>query len=504
MIRIMLVDDEQLILKGLRTIIKKRSKDYVIVGEALGGEKALQMVELCQPDIVITDICMPDISGLELIERMQALIPRAKFVVLSGHEEFSYAQEAIRLGVTEYLLKPVNSKKIFELLEKADKEFCHLQQQQTIEKLEDMRREVYECFYHGKETKNNLKQFISDKRYYTIMLIDYSSVVDEENTSQIKNLLDSYILKNNLGISVIENAEQIMIVKAMTSSEVHFIIQSLADQIIKQDGEGFKIYYSDTTTEIEEFPGLFMQTKQCQRMEFYHEDKKVVRRWSGEVLRPLTIDLIQNKNVQSIVNAMKQRDLAVVKSTYSSMINVYEEMCIEPHDVVRFIQGTLRIVVNQLIEDGELVALTDATLNKQIYHINKCKDKRALALGIESITETIVGYCTNEEPDTSSAIVNEVKKYIQNHYNEELSLSSLAEKVFINPKYLSDLFKKETGTTITAYLVYVRMENAKQLLKQLKYKIYEVAELVGYKSPKHFIKIFKRETGMTPSEYRNQ
>ena len=118
MLRIMVVDDEPIILKGIKSIIKRRAQDYVVAGEAKSLEEAVNTALACRPDVIITDIRMPDGTGLEMIERLLDKLPDTKYVVLSGYGEFEYAQEALRLGVSDYILKPVNSREIYSVLEK--------------------------------------------------------------------------------------------------------------------------------------------------------------------------------------------------------------------------------------------------------------------------------------------------------------------------------------------------------------------------------------------------
>lgn len=157
-----------------------------------------------------------------------------------------------------------------------------------------------------------------------------------------------------------------------------------------------------------------------------------------------------------------------------------------------------------MMSDGFLPPVLDEVLNEQIFNVNECNSSEELFGRIKTILQELTKGNKMANHAGASRIVNEVKRYIREHYAENISLNALANQVFLSPKYLSDLFKKETGENYTKYLVYVRMEHAKKYLLQMDLKIYEVAEMVGYVSPKQFIKVFKKEVGITPGEYRNQ
>lgn len=501
-LKVMIVDDEQLIIKGMKTIIQKKSWQYNVVGEALGGEEALSVAEKCQPDLIITDICMPDINGLVLIERLKELLPETKFVVLSGYGEFSYAQEALRLGVADYLLKPVNSKKIYELLEKITKEFETAGIRALEEQAKKLKENLYQYLYLKKTPAARYIQDIMEPgKYYTIELISCPEGISEEEKRNTELLTELFFAKHGNGLCTSVGGETAVVVQTRTVSEIHIFNRSLEAEIPCE----LQIVSSSSSRDVKDLEQLFWQARQCQGMAFYKTEKERILEWRGEHLNPLTIDLINNEQIQQIERGIKEGRPSDVRSQYEALLDKYERLMIFPGDVVRFIQGTFRLVINQLANEGIIKPVINEVLDEQIYHINNCRKKAELIYGITAIIEAIIKECEESNSNSNtSKIVYEIKKYIQNHYQEDITLTALASQVFISPKYLSDLFKKETGDNYTTYLISVRMEHAKQLLGQLNYKIYEIAEMVGYPNPKHFIKVFKKTVGMTPGEYRNR
>lgn len=502
MLKVMIVDDEQLILKGMKTIIQKKSGQYVVAGTALGGEEALRIAEKCRPDLVITDICMPDVNGLELIEKLKSVLPEAKFVVLSGYGEFSYAQEALRLGVTDYLLKPVNGKKIYELLEKITAEFEASKIQEVRENERKQREDLYQLLYLKKKSAAEaIRNCLEPGNYYTVVIITYQEDMRDEVKQRAALIVEEYFQKKYKGIFTTEDGETAVVVQAKTVSEIHLI-----NRILKEAAApcNIRIFFSDSSPDLNTIEQLFWQAKQCQEMAFYRNEGEEIVQWKGECIRPLTIDLIDNEEIQIIGKGLKEGQGSDVKQRYRLLLEEYEKMMIRPCDVVRFIHGTFRLILNQLTAEGIMSPVIDEELDEKISRINLCRRKEALVCEISDILDIITKICRENTNNSTSKIIQEAKKYIQNHYQEDITLTALASQVFISPKYLSDLFKKETGDNYTSYLVSVRMEHAKRLLGQLNYKIYEIAEMVGYQNPKHFIKAFKKEVGMTPGEYRNR
>lgn len=185
MLRIMVVDDEPIILKGIKSIIKRRAQDYVVAGEAKSLEEAVNTALACRPDVIITDIRMPDGTGLEMIERLLDKLPDTKYVVLSGYGEFEYAQEALRLGVSDYILKPVNSREIYSVLEKMTALFQEKRQSLSRKNAERIRDALYQFFYRNNRGEEGvLRQSLKESCFFTVVLLQLPAICGSEIRQQ--------------------------------------------------------------------------------------------------------------------------------------------------------------------------------------------------------------------------------------------------------------------------------------------------------------------------------
>lgn len=501
MLRIMVVDDEAIILKGIRSILKRRPQDYLVAGEARTMEAGIETAMSCQPDVIITDIRMPDGTGLEMIERLRDKLPDTRYVILSGYGEFEYAQEALRLGVSDYILKPVNSKGIYSVLEKMAGVFQEKRQSLSRENAKKIRGYLYQLFYRKKEgALLQIQPLLKKNYFYTVVLLQFPRNCEEEKRQQEIQAVESYLQKNQSGFATMEENELCMLIQTEKVSDIHFINRFLLEQMNEQ--KGICLFVSDTMADQDQLQELFWQAKQCQGMAFYRTADLTIQRWSGEKLVPFTIDLIRNDVESELCALLEQKKIHDVEEKMHEKITWCASKMIIPQDAVRYFQGLFRLIIEQMMTDGFLPPVIDEVLNEQIFNVNGCGSSEEL---FERVKAILIALTQENATDVgSSRIVNEIKRYIREHYAENINLNALADQVFLSPKYLSDLFKKETGENYTKYLLYVRMEHAKKYLLQLDLKIYEVAEMVGYVSPKQFIKVFKKETGVTPSEYRNQ
>lgn len=505
MLRVMVVDDEAIILKGIKSIIKRRAQDYVLVGEARSVEDAVKTAISCRPDVIITDIRMPDGTGLQMIERLRRELADTKYVVLSGYGEFEYAQDALRLGVFDYILKPVNSRGIYAVLEKITSQFQEKKQTLSEKKAEKIREDLYQFFYRrNKKVSEQICSLLKNGFFYTIVVLQFPDACDDEDRQQGLQMTELYLQKNQAGFVTANDNEICMLIQTEKVSDVHFINRFLLEQMHGLKLQGSRLFVSDTMADQENIQELFWQAKQCQGMAFYRVDDLSIQRWSGEKLLPFTIDMIRSDLPSELCALLEQKDIGKAEERFRGQIAWCAEKMIFPQDAARYFQGIFRLIIARMMSDGFLPPVLDEVLNEQIFNVNECNSSEELFGRIKTILQELTKGNKMANHAGASRIVNEVKRYIREHYAENISLNALANQVFLSPKYLSDLFKKETGENYTKYLVYVRMEHAKKYLLQMDLKIYEVAEMVGYVSPKQFIKVFKKEVGITPGEYRNQ
>lgn len=338
MLSVFLVDDEHLIKRGLRKLIPWEQLGFKIWGEACDGEEALELISAENTDIVITDLKMPIMDGLELTARLKEKFPGIKVIVLTGFDDFSFMQQSIRNSVVDYLLKPVNAGLLIESLLK-------------------------------------IKDQIGKESY------GYPFILESRLIKELEGLEEKSLL--------------------LTIDELfdEFQRNKVPFDIIKKICENILVTIN-----------LRLDSMGCNL---------------GDILRKDTV-------------------LENYLSKFSDKIEVRDE----------------------------LVKILSAIVEHKSKHGNK-------------------------------KIVEQIKEYIERHLQEDITLATIAAKFYLNPSYLSQLFKSETGENYVDFLMKIRVEKAKKLLKDKNLRIQEISELVGYTDSKYFGQLFKKQVGMLPSEYKN-
>ncbi|MFI3211891.1 MAG: response regulator [Eubacteriales bacterium] len=505
MISLMIVDDEQLILRGIRSILKRENHGYILVGEAENGEQAIELAKQLGPEVIITDICMPGMDGLAMIQEIKKFLPNTKFIVLSGYGEFAYAQEAVRLEVSDYLLKPINSKGLYEVLDKISKAQLQEGNKKNLEKNMRIHQWLGRYLLHNEEVAlQNLQELLGIKEHFMfeILTIEEKNLLDRQS-SRVQEWVENFIVKENYGFAINSKNSMILLLYEKQDFTVNHTNQIILERIKEIFDCDAYIDMALTRDVITQLAAMYDQANTSLTMRFYEVENKQVRIWDGNNLCDLSIEMIQEDYMKELLSGLELGQKESFMESIKRFIQQSEKVHVNPHDLTRYLHGIVRICIVQLQTKGYFQAVNQEILDEHIDCINFCKNKNDFLQNAEYIFDEILELANNNNSSTGSRTIVEVKKYILSNYNKDIGLNEVAEIVYLNPKYLSELFKKETGQTFIAYLTVIRMENAKKLLQKLDYKIYEVAENVGYQNPKTFVKVFKKYTGVTPLEFRN-
>lgn len=510
--KVMIVDDEILIRENIRHCVDWTKEGFIYCGDASDGEVALPLIEEYMPDILITDIKMPFMDGLELTSIVRKQMPEIKVIVMSGHDEFRYAQNAIRLGVEDYCLKPVSPSELIELLQKVSKKIDEEQQRKKNQSI--TREKLFSDLCGGListseaiESAKELSLSLS-ARFYAVLTFDIRGINNDpqspsvmiailhmlasENSSDIDTL--SYarsrtkivcILKGNSAEQLIELQNNLSehiqsIAKMKYACETYVGFGSVQERI-----QGIHVSY----LEAEEDKYIMRLTQQnrtslIEMGDHWHMDIMLDR---GKFLEFLKIGVPSQKDrfIHEFASSLKPLNW---KSSYGFY----------------------------LLNDLTLEAFRTA---KQSFSagLNPSDSIERLQQKIQKITtwEHCIEFLGTllhelwqwraESSDKYGDIISHVKKYILEQYqNDHLSLKLIASHVKISPSHLSKIFSQETGQTLTEYMTQVRINKAMELIKTTRSKSFEVAFDVGYNDPHYFSKLFKKVTGMTPKEYRNQ
>ena len=524
MIKILIVDDEALVRKGLSAIIGKYSDRYVICGLAADGDEAIKIAEKEFPDIIITDIRMHNVSGIELLKWAKNNMPAVHTVVISGYDDVEYLHEAISNRAAEYLLKPVDKKQLFAVLD------------QIAEKIEERtlmlkKIAVAERSYSRYAVDFCEKLFCSGRinREDAVVFLDSIGVPVEQQTRMCVLLVKNTV-ENNSEISVPEDEELFnfgiknIFDEMLSELEVKFIgyvskekgyilymlipggldVKIVAESICHKIKE---VLNQELTVGISDVFGDIEETSRAREKAEIAFHSRLVK--GCGVYEYNTVDYGEGhiegviEYSQSLYEAVEKTNGARVEKIIDGIDSVIlNQVSCPQFCILRILEDfrdRIRVFLNKMpeISDGYIQSFFKVNL-MDFEGLGQIKEylKAVCVYIIEQIESKRVSACSKK--------IHEAKVYINDFYYDNISLNETAKRLCISSNYLSERFKKETGVTFIDYLTKVRVEKAKELLKENDLSIGQISEMVGYENSTYFNKVFKKHTGMTPGFFRSK
>jgi two-component system, response regulator YesN len=516
MYKVLLVDDEINILEGIASIVDWKGCGTTLIKMAHNGLMAFDLIKQDPPDIVITDIKMPGLSGIELIEKVHPIFPHIKFVILSGFDEFEYAKTAMQFNVKYYLLKPSNEQKIEEALRKVVQDLEEHKGKELLvsgikNKLQDVMPKAKEQF---------LKEFITNKKYgipeweyfsqlfeikvttenFKLLVLDIDEDHDFENIFALKEIVvDSLITSNSIQLCTTIGEKIVILCENCSDQELI--------ETIKHVKKIFSsIYNLDFTTaisrvgSINQLRRLYYEVIDCLSQRFYLGSGSIIS------VNDLKKEESYFENVrlfdhEDFIFHIRSGNIAQVKQYVD---NFFEQLQKEKFDVNLVKSHCLEMYMS-LIRQAKKEKRDDL-FQKIIYFHNLTKLEHYKGF-IEGISIEIAQQHYDRTKESQSDVICKVIEYVEKNISDQLlSLSKIANDVFyMNSDYLGKLFKKETGENFSSYLINLRVEKAIDIIENKNnVKMFEVAEEVGFgNNPRYFSQVFKKHTGYTPSEYKS-
>ena len=532
---ILIVDDEQLIRQGLRARIEYLGIDVDEIFEAENGLMALRLQEEHPIDVVITDIRMPDMDGLELIQEMQKKNNQIKFVVLSGYAEFSYAETAIRLGVKAYLLKPVSNDDLKAAFDKAYKEMeqtASVRQEVQMKKRMDREKQVY-------QQEKALNALFSSQeagavtREQLCKLCGYDEKMWAGGAESVLYLAILHINKESFEHQRFRPVDHEL---------VRFMIRNIFEEIQAPCEKLLVNSLSDTR----QMYGIFIgDDKKKLRMEverIYLRMRSVLEKKMGIYL---TIGVsrcrsqLEGKETSEARQALKQRIIYGKANIYFyedirilgdqefpvSQLHLLEQY-IEHNEIFKvknlvqeifseelvkkYGSAYLRImwirILNLLLHHYERRGRNAAEIEKMLQNYNLLDRIQSLQEIRQKIIEMVME-CVSTESVADANARSKIQMaigYIQEHFAENLTINVLAEHYGMSPNYFSSMFKKEMSRSAVNYITELRINQARELLYHSELSVVDISKKVGYEDSQYFFRVFKKYLGMTPLQYREE
>ncbi|WP_256756986.1 response regulator [Cohnella sp. WQ 127256] len=501
MVNVVVVDDEERIRLGLAKLIAQVGKEFQVTGIFAGAQELLSHIDSIHVDLVITDIKMPVMNGLELIKQLQHRLPKLRMAIISGFDDFTFARQALRYGVEEYLLKPVDKDELEQMLHKVRDKLEYDQQAGEVNQDDQLKLLLFNDTEAlpkplRVEACRQLEQTpLFQQPYFVFVMRGHTPLTIEQMRKVVSGWLANW--------TIVEREDRVILIVGIPSTEhadrVRELGQTLLHRLpVSYEGRlGASDVFQGTTWLREAY-----RQADCALQQAWYDTGKMAFTDYARILRK-TKSL--NHLLMQIISEF-QAEMAL--SNYSGAqkaIHRWFEECMLLMPSWNELSEACETVLSLIAKVSPIKRTEEDELEERVMACEpeKFASKDAfMTFFLGAVDQLFVQLMQFRQ---ENRVVDTIKQYIRHHFADELELHRLAEEVFLTPSYLSKLFKTESGETITDFLISVRIEHAKDWLKEKNgLKTYEVGEKVGYADPAYFNKVFKKVVGCTPKEFKDR
>jgi len=521
MYKVFVGEDEIIVREGIRNNIPWDQTPYSLAGEAPDGEIALSMIQDIKPDILITDIRMPFMDGLALSRIIKKTMPWIKIIILSGHDEFEYAREAISAGVEEYLLKPVSSQDMLKTLDKmAGRIDEEKEKLLSIENLKaqvrtsaDILREQWlsefingripaaEAIEQGREFKIDLLA-----RSYIVAVFVIVPGEKEERLEPVKKILESIIEQYTGSIWFAEHEKRFVLLIREISTQsaagvsspeesVYAIAQAFKYEVERNTGCRIMAGIGNLAERLHEVPGSYQAALRAAE---YGAARGLAQIADSSLLSQEFPDINGDIFLTRLRYAGKKDIDSLIREYTKTLENNFDEMS------AYFIFGEIIMAASKIAEDldTDIKKIAPFSLERGAIR-GMVVSQKIFTEKLKVLLEAVIEYRDSHTEGRYQAVIVKAKEYFNRQYaSGDISLYTTASYVGISPNHLSTVFAQETGEKFIEYLTRIRLEKAKQLLKNTAMKSADIAFETGFNDPHYFSHIFKKNVGLSPREYR--
>lgn len=523
MLKVLLADDERIILRGLHKLIDWQQFGLEIIGEAYSGTELLHTIQSLRPDIIISDIVMPGMTGIEVLKHIKNEGIPSYVIFLSAFREFTYAQEALALGAVDYLVKPVDQGKLEDAVRKAlaiIAEVSHSENKLSrlaeleLQRSKSQEKEWLERLIEGERTEvtaQAMRERLGDQAgsHFSVFIIEQEDILNNQGNWEesglmllkfaISNVIMDTLNEYGLGWVIVKQDKIAVVFCHHAPIDTEIVVSMLHERLAAY----LKIRVTlglSSCRKLEELSQAYQEAVAAVGYRFFlgtcpyisYED---IPRQQSSLHR--TRDAVEKDLLHSLTSSTP---VQVSKLCEEWVDAVSCEAWGNREMVVHSAYALLYVLSHQLSEHGYQAELRDELeLTQRLWSFHTCRE-----LGVfiyeELVSLTMLTVQRGDHKEASQ--LEGVKQYLADHFQEDIRLEAMAALVYMNSSYFSTFFKKHTGKNFKQYLTELRMKEGHRLLMQSDLMVYEVAEAVGYNNTRHFSDMFRKHYGKLPNDYR--
>jgi two-component system response regulator YesN len=525
---VLIVDDEYLIRDGLARSIDWATLGFDLVEIAEHGVEALEMIDKTMPDLILTDVRMPFMDGLELIKSVKARYPELCVIIISGHEEFSYAKTALQLDAFDYVLKPINLLELEIVIKKAivhinlqderNKEICNIKSQ-ILTYIPILKERFILDIIFGKLSNNqiasNTLEFGFNPNHYYITAfieVDGSFCNPSDLSVEGQKKLEMYF-ENDLNntsstfICNISTHEYLLLLSSDIQTKLEDELIKIVSVILDKGTEyslSLTISTGSTVTSINDLRLSYENSILTSNGKFMSGGNRILL--FSELEKQSSLNNMESYDISAFKNALVFSDKKSILDEFNKIRSLVLLQKQPSKIVLQLLCFNIFLECRRALQ--EQGAEVEVIIENPQENFQKLLDQPSYEImfdHLESLVVEILDYRDELRFKQYSFDVDKAKKFIKINYKDvTLSLKSISKHINMSACYFSVIFKKEAGITYINYLTSIRVEKAKDLLLNSDLKVYEVAYEVGYDNPTYFSTLFKKLTGISPFDYKKQ
>lgn len=519
--KVLIVDDEKHVREGIKLLGAWEQNGIQEIHEAENGEEAIRIIQTIRPEIVFSDMKMPKMDGTQLLEWIKEHQPTSKTIVVTGYDDYHYMRKAIHSGSADYLLKPIDPEILNQTLEKAIKEWKKEEaDRKTKESSSQLLNEMKPVYRDRKLTQllngETMKQDFHEEfrlyesKQYTTALVRVNGKTGEAFQGDwdltfftILNVINEILMKNNCGIGFRYLTHKGEIVLILWDGLIETLSAQIYGTIKKVLSFSCPIALGRPVESSQKLIHSYQHAKKVLLSSNILEEKEI-RVYRQEIQPDYALKSLMAYS-SSIELAVQAGELGAFEDLIQQISNDFTENHYLSLKQLLQLENEYLVISNRWFKNYHIPVKMNEDIERRVdqffdqngtfqlgqYIVRK---KREISIFLKKVKRS-----TQQK---NKNIIYEIEKYLQANFDRDVKLQEISDHFYISREYISRRFKQEFNVNISDYIVKIRMEKAKSLLKNSQLKIFEIANMIGYQDDKYFRKVFKKVEGVTPNEYR--